>query len=87
MAINDSRDEAENYDQQELLEAVRQIAKATDDNYGWSMESRMKAQLDAQQDVMNYITVFYNSYHLHSYLGDISPNQYEAEMTELKKGA
>ena len=46
-----------------------------------------QTRFDAQQDVMNYITMFYNSYRLHSYLGYISPNQYEAEMVELKKGA
>jgi putative transposase len=28
---------------------------------------------------MNYISMFYNSYRLHSYLGYVSPNQYEAE--------
>ena len=41
----------------------------------------------AQQDVMNYITMFYNSYRLHSYLGYVSPNQHEAEIVELKKAA
>lgn len=29
--------------------------------------------------------MFYNSQRLHSYLGYVSPNQYEAEMVELKK--
>jgi transposase InsO family protein len=42
---------------------------------------------EAQQDVMNYITMFYNSYRLHSYLGYKSPSQYEAEPIELKKVA
>ena len=40
---------------------------------------------EAQQDVLNYISMFYNSYRLHSYLDYKSPNQYEAEMAELKK--
>jgi transposase InsO family protein len=31
--------------------------------------------------------MFYNSYRLHSYLGYVSPNQYEAEMAEQKKAA
>jgi hypothetical protein len=31
--------------------------------------------------------IIYNSYRLHSYLGYVSPNQYEAEMAELKKAA
>ena len=46
-----------------------------------------QTRLEAQQDVMNYISMFYNSYRLHSYLGYVSPNQYEAEMVELKKAA
>jgi putative transposase len=36
---------------------------------------------------LNYMTMFYNSYRLHSYLGYVSPNQYEAEMAKLKKAA
>jgi len=31
--------------------------------------------------------MFYNSHRLHSYLGYKSPNQYEAEMVELRKVA
>jgi putative transposase len=31
--------------------------------------------------------MFYNSYRLHSYLDYRSPNQYEMEMTELRKAA
>jgi putative transposase len=46
-----------------------------------------QTRLEAQQDVMNYISMFYNSYRLHSYLGYVSPNQYEAETVELKKAA
>ena len=46
-----------------------------------------QTRLEAQQDVLNYISMFYNSYRLHSYLGYMSPNQYEAEMAELKKVA
>ena len=42
---------------------------------------------EAQQDVMNYITMLYNSYRLHSYLDYKSPNGYEIEMAELKKVA
>ncbi len=39
----------------------------------------------AQQDVLHYISMFYNSHRLHSYLGYKSPKQYEVEMEELKK--
>ncbi len=42
---------------------------------------------EAQQDVMNYITMFYNIHRLHSHLGYKSPNQYEAQMAELKNVA
>ena len=46
---------------------------------------------EAQQDVMNYITMWYNSLRLHSYLGYKSPNQLEAEMQmprlELQKAS
>jgi len=40
---------------------------------------------EAWQDVLQYISMFYNSHRLHSYLGYKSPNQYEAEI--LKKVA
>ena len=46
---------------------------------------------EAQQDVMNSITMWYNSHRLHSYLGYKSPNQFEFEMQiprlELKKAS
>jgi putative transposase len=37
--------------------------------------------------VMNYITMWYNSNRLHSYLGYQSPNAYEGKERELKKVA
>jgi transposase InsO family protein len=43
-----------------------------------------QSRYEAQQDILNYISMFYNSYRLHSYLGYKSPNQYEKEMSELK---
>ena len=42
---------------------------------------------EAWQDVLQYISMFYNSHRLHSYLGYKSPNQYEAETEILKKVA
>jgi putative transposase len=36
---------------------------------------------------LNYISMFYNSRRLHSYLGYKSPNQYEQEMAILEKAA
>ena len=44
-------------------------------------------RFEAQQNVLNYISMFYNSQRLHSYMGYMSPNQYEAEMVKLKKAA
>ena len=42
---------------------------------------------EAQQDILNDITMFYNSHRLHSTLDYRSPNQYECEMAELRKVA
>ncbi|MGB1263275.1 MAG: IS3 family transposase [Cognaticolwellia sp.] len=41
----------------------------------------------AQQDVLNYITMWYNSQRMHSYLGYQSPNVFECKERELKKVA
>ncbi len=46
-----------------------------------------QTRYEAQQDVLNYISMFYNSYRMHSYLGYRSPDQYENEMNELQKAA
>ncbi len=37
--------------------------------------------------VLDYITMFYNSHRLHSYLGYTSPNEFEAQLVEMKKVA
>jgi transposase InsO family protein len=42
---------------------------------------------EAQQDILNYISMFYNSRRLHSYLGYMSPNEYEATANELRKAS
>ena len=42
---------------------------------------------EAQQDILQYITMFYNEYRLHSYLGYKSPNEFENEMKEQLKNA
>ena len=39
------------------------------------------------QDILDYITVFYNPVHLHSYLGYKSPNQYELDARNERKVA
>lgn len=46
-----------------------------------------QTRFEAQQDILNYIAMFYNSHRLHSYLGYKSPNDYESEMMKLKKAA
>jgi len=40
---------------------------------------------EAQQDILNYITMFYNSIRLHSTLNYLSPNEYEARLEVLNK--
>ena len=42
---------------------------------------------EAQQDILDYISMFYNSRRLHSYLGYMSPNDYERQLMERKKAA
>ena len=46
-----------------------------------------QTRFSAQQDVLQYISMFYNTHQLHSYLGYKSPNQYEVEIENLKKVA
>ena len=46
-----------------------------------------QTRYEAQQDILDYITMFYNSNRLHSYLDYKSPNQFEAEMRDMKKVA
>ena len=42
---------------------------------------------EAQQDILEYISMFYNSSRLHSYLGYRSPNDFERQLMERKKAA
>ncbi len=43
---------------------------------------------EAQQDILNYISVFYNGHRLHSTLGYVSPNDFEKQqLTNMKKAA
>ena len=37
-----------------------------------------QTRYEAQQDILNYISMFYNCYRLHSYLGYMNPNQFES---------
>jgi transposase InsO family protein len=40
---------------------------------------------EAKQDILNYITMFYNSQRLHSSLGYMSPNQFENRYRDLMR--
>ncbi len=42
---------------------------------------------EARQDILAYITMFYNSYRLHSTLGYVCPNDFEKQQREMKKCA
>ena len=46
-----------------------------------------ETRYEAQQDIMNYITMWYNSNRLHSYLGYQSPNDFELKINELEKAS
>ena len=46
-----------------------------------------QTRYEAQQDVLEYITMWYNSRRLHSYLGYKSPNEYESETIQTKDAA
>ncbi len=46
-----------------------------------------QTRYEAQQDILEYITLFYNSYRLHSYLGYTSPNDFEEQLMSRKKAA
>ena len=46
-----------------------------------------QTRYEAQQDILNYISMFYNSYRLHSTLEYVSPNDYEKQLNEMKKAA
>jgi len=43
-----------------------------------------QSRYEAKQDILNYITMLYNSHRLHSYLGYVSPNHFEQELISIK---
>jgi len=48
--------------------------------------SMYKNREDAKRDIVDYIEMFYNSKRRHSYLGYLSPREFE-KMMALKKAA
>lgn len=46
-----------------------------------------QTRYEAQQDILHYISMFYNQYRLHSTLGYISPNDFEQQFVAMKKVA
>jgi transposase InsO family protein len=46
-----------------------------------------QTRYQAQQDILDYIAMFYNSRRLHSSLDYMSPNDFEAQLLEMKKAA
>lgn len=46
-----------------------------------------QTRYEAQQDILNYIVMFYNPYRLHSTLGYMSPSHYEKQLTEMNEAA
>jgi len=46
-----------------------------------------QTRYEAQQDILEYIAMFYNSERLHSYLGYMSPNAFEQKLLDVEKAA
>lgn len=46
-----------------------------------------QTRYEAQQDILDYIAMFYNKTRLHSYLDYVSPNDYEQQFNQLQKSA
>ncbi len=46
-----------------------------------------QTRYEAQQDILNYISMFYNPYRLHSTLDYMSPGDFEKQLTEMKEAA
>ncbi len=46
-----------------------------------------QTRYEAQQDILEYITMFYNTQRLHSYLDYMSPCDYEQKLLKMEKAA
>ncbi len=44
-----------------------------------------QTRLEAHQDILEYIAIFYNGYRLYSTLNYVSLNEYERQFNEIKK--
>ncbi|SER42545.1 Integrase core domain-containing protein [Nitrosomonas sp. Nm51] len=70
--------------QHESFERLLSVNAVAESFFGYLKRERCQwrhhqTRHEAQQDVLQYIAVFYNSQRLYSYLDYKSPNQYEAE--------
>ena len=43
-----------------------------------------QTRYEAQQDILDYIVMFYNKTRLHSYLDYVSPNEFEKQELDLR---
>ncbi len=73
-------------------EAARSHNAVVESFFGSLKQERVQwanyqTRYEAQQDVLNYITMFYNRFRLHSYLGYISPNDFEHQWVTMKNVA
>jgi transposase InsO family protein len=46
-----------------------------------------QTRYEAQQDILHYISMFYNSLRLHTYRGYMSPNDFEQQLLHMNKAA
>jgi putative transposase len=91
-ASNQYRTLLKDYD---LIGSMSKKGDCWDNSVAESFFSRLKEERvnwrhyqtrwEAKQDILNYITMFYNSQRLHSFLGYMSPNQFEKQYWVLMK--
>ncbi len=46
-----------------------------------------QTRYEAQQDILHYISIWYNPHRLHSTLGYVSPSNYERQLLEMRNAA
>ena len=51
----------------------------------WAQWQSYQTRYESQQEILDYISMFYNRCRLHSILGYTSPNEFERQVLEVKK--